>query len=428
VSELEVDVLVVGGGPAGLAAAVALRRGGAGRVLVADREEQVGGVPRHTDHLGFGVRDLHRLLDGPGYARAWAARAAASGAELWAPATATGWAGPRAVELTAPDGRHLVRARALLLATGCRERPRSARLVPGTRPLGVLTTGTLQQLVHLHDQRLTGRAVVVGAEHVSFSAAHALARAGSSVAAMVTDQPRHQSFALLRALVNLGGRVPVLTSTRVAAVLGRSRVEAVELTDLRSGATRRLPCDLLVFTGDWIPDHELARRGGLAMDPGTRGPRVDEALRSSQPGVFAAGNLVHAAETADVAALGGRHAAGAVLDFLATGAWPQRTVELACAPPLRWVAPNRVADPAGGQRPMLGRLLLRADAFGPARLEARQEGRALWVGSRRLVPNRSIRIPAGWLDRVDPAGGPVTLAVAGGRRGSQLHLDSGGEP
>ncbi len=238
-SEVEVDVLVVGGGPAGLAAAVALRQGGAGRVLVVDREEQVGGVPRHTDHLGFGMRDLRRVLTGPGYARAWTQRAVAAGAELWAPATATGFAGPGAVDLTAPEGRHTVRARALLLATGCRERPRAARLVPGTRPAGVLTTGTLQQLVHLHGERVAGRALVVGAEHVSFSAAHTLARAGAEVAALVTDEPRHQSFALLRALLGLGHRLPVLTSTKVAAVRGRTRVEAVELTDLRSGAGLR---------------------------------------------------------------------------------------------------------------------------------------------------------------------------------------------
>jgi thioredoxin reductase len=410
VSEVEVDVLVVGGGPAGLAAAVALRRGGAGRVLVVDREEQVGGVPRHTDHLGFGLRDLRRVLTGPAYARAWAERAAAAGAELWAPATATGLAGPLAVELTAPDGRHTVRARALLLATGCRERPRAARLVPGTRPLGVLTTGTLQQLVHLHGERVSGRAVVVGAEHVSFSAAHTLARAGARVAALVTEEPRHQSFALLRTLVGLGHRMPLLTSTRVEAVLGRPRVEAVELTDLRSGDTRRLDCDLVVFTGDWIPDHELARRAGLAMDPGTRGPRVDEALRTSAPGVFAAGNLLHGAETADVAALAGRHAAHAVLDHLANGAWPERAVDLACAPPLRWVAPNRLADPL--RPPPLGRLLLRVEGFHSARLEARQDGRLLWSGRRRLVPNRSVHLPARWLRRVDPAGGPVTLALS----------------
>jgi thioredoxin reductase len=403
-------VLVVGGGPAGLAAAVALRRGGAGRVLVVDREEQVGGVPRHTDHPGFGVRDLRRVLTGPGYARAWADRAAAAGAELWAPATATGWAGPRTLELTAPDGRHTVRARAVLLATGCRERPRSARLVPGTRPVGVLTTGTLQQLVHLHGERVGGRAVVVGAEHVSFSAVLTLVRAGAEVAAVVTEEPRHQTFAPVRAGAGLGRRVPLLASTRLGAVLGRPRVEAVELTDLRSGETRVLPCDLVVFTGDWIPDHELARRGHLAIDPGTRGPRVDQALRTSEPGVFAAGNLLHGAEAADAAALEGRHAAGAVLAYLAGGGWPGPAVDLACAPPLRWLAPSRVTDRR--ERPPLGRLLLRAGGFRTARLEARQDGRLLWAGRRRLVPNRSAHLPAGWLAGVDPAGGPVTVALA----------------
>jgi L-2-hydroxyglutarate oxidase LhgO len=408
---MDLDVLVVGGGPAGLAAAEALRHGGAGRVLVVDREEQVGGVPRHTDHPGFGLRDLRRVLTGPAYARAWAARAAAAGAELWAPATATGWTGPRALELTAPDGRYTVKARAVLLATGCRERPRSARLVPGTRPLGVLTTGTLQQLIHLHGERVGGRAVVVGAEHVSFSAVLTLVRAGAEVAAVITEEPRHQTFVPIRAGAGLGRRVPVLTSTRLGAVLGRPRVEAVELTDLRTGSTRVVPCDLVVFTGDWIPDHELARRGRVAMDPGTRGPRVDQALRTSEPGVFAAGNLLHGAEAADAAALEGRHAAGAVLGYLATGDWPDRAVDLVCAPPLRWLAPSRLTDPR--DRPPLGRLLLRSGGFRAARLEVRQDGSLLWSGRRHLVPNRSAHLPAGWLARVDPAGGPVTVALAG---------------
>jgi thioredoxin reductase len=403
-------VAIVGGGPAGLACAIELRRRGIDDVLVLDRESDAGGIPRHCDHQGFGVRDLHRLTSGPRYARRYVDAARRAGALVLEAAMVTGWSADRALEVTSPGGRDRFAADAVVLATGCRERPRAARLVPGSRPEGVMTTATLQQLVQRGLTPVGRRALVVGAEHVSFSAAHTLARAGAEVAALVTEEPRHQSFALLRALVSPGHRLPVLTSTKVAAVRGRARVETVELTDLRTGETRRLPCDLVVFTGDWIPDHELARLGGLAIDPGTRGPRVDEALRTSAPGVFAAGNLLHGAATADVAALGGRHAAGAVLDHLAGGAWPERAVDLVCAPPLRWVAPSRLADPR--RAPPLGRLLLRVDGFHTARLEARQDGRLLWAGRRRLVPNRALHLPAGWLRRVDPSGGPVTLALA----------------
>jgi len=426
---VDVDVLVVGAGPAGLAAAVELRRLGVGRVLAVDREAEAGGVPRHTGHTGFGVRDLHRLVGGPRYAAAWVARAAAAGVELRTATTVTGraaspaagapaptWAsapGPLAMALTGPDGLGTVTARAVLLATGCRERPRSARLVPGTRPLGVLTTGALQQLVHLHRQPVGHRAVVVGAEHVSFSALLTLAHAGASVAAVVTEAPSHQTFAAFRAAVALRWpRTRLLTSTRVAAILGRPRVEAVELIDLESGATRRLACDTVVFTGDWVPDHELARLSGLALDPGTRGPLVDQRLRTSTPGVFAAGNLLHGAETADVAALDGRHVAAAIRDHLAGVPWPARPpLPLACRQPLRWAAPGAVAPGAGP--PPMGRLVLRtAEPRDRARLQARQGERVLATGrAGRLVPNRSISLPAGWLSQVDPDGGPLTLGV-----------------
>ena len=270
------DVLIVGAGPAGLAAAVELRRLGVGSVLVADRDEAAGGIPRHSAHTGFGARDLRRVLTGPAYARRYAGAAAAAGADIRPGTTVTGWDGPAAarhrVTLTGTAGVQTVDAGAVLLATGCRERPRTARLVPGDRPPGVMTTGELQRRVYLEGQRLPGRALIVGAEHVSFSAMVTLAHAGAKVVALVTDRPRHASFAGFALAASWRWHVPVWPSTEVRRVAGRGRLEGAELADLATGETRFVPCDLLVFTGDWIPDHELARAAGLAMDPGTRGP------------------------------------------------------------------------------------------------------------------------------------------------------------
>jgi thioredoxin reductase len=392
-----VDTLIVGAGPAGLAAAIALREAGVGRVVAAEREPEPGGVPRHTGHLGFGLRDLHRAVGGPAYAASYAARAARLGVRLRTATTVLGWGdrhsdGQLSVELTGPEGVGTTTAKALLLATGCRERPRAARLVPGDRPLGVLTTGALQQLVHLHHQPVGRRAVVVGAEHVSYSALLTLARAGVATIALVTEEPRHQTFTAFHAAARLRWRVPVLTRARVSAVLGRPRVQAVELTDLRTGEARRLPCDTVVFTGDWIPDHELARDLGLAIHPATKGPLVDQCLRGSIPGVFAAGNLLHGAETADVAALEGRHAATAIRAFLATGAWPAgASVPINCDPPLRWIAPGAVIP--GAQSLPCGWFTLRtAEFLDHARLEARQGQRLLWSNRyRHLVPARDPR-------------------------------------
>ena len=431
---MSAGVVVVGAGPAGLSAAAELRRLGAGPVVVADREPEPGGVPRHSWHTGYGLRDLRRVMTGPAYARALVSAALAAGAELRTGATVTGWTtgpdGTHAVTMTSPAGRETVAAAAVLLATGCRERPRTARLVPGDRPAGVMTTGELQQRVYLGGERLGGRALVVGAEHVSFSAALTLAHAGADVVALVTGHERQQSYTAFRFGAAVRWRVPVWTSSAVRRIAGRGRLEGVEVADVRTGAARFVPCELVVFTGDWIPDHELARLAGLAMDPGTRGPVVDTTLATSLAGVFAAGNLVHAAETADIAALSGRHAARHIAPALhggleggleggparGPGAHAAGPVPVLVEPPLRWISPNAIGAAAP---PPLGRFVLRSAGFRRgARLEVRQDGRLL-ARTRpvRLIPERPVHLGAGWLARIDPAGGPVRVITGAARPG-----------
>jgi hypothetical protein len=165
-----------------------------------------------------------------------------------------------------------------------------------------------------------------------------------------------------------------------------------------------------VFSADWIPDHELAVLGGLELDAGTRGPVVDAALRTSAAGVFAAGNVLHGAEQADVAALSGRHAAAGVARYLEDGEWPARRARILCETPLGWIAPNAVS---GAEVPARGRFALRARSFVRApRIEIEQGGRALWAGRvARVMPGRSARLAHGWVSEVDPAGPPVVCAL-----------------
>jgi thioredoxin reductase len=402
------SVVVIGGGPAGLACALALRGRGVSDVVVLDREQQAGGIPRHCAHQGFGVRDLHRALSGPRYARRYVEAAQQAGVDVRAETMVTGWSSEGSLELTTPDGRERLTPEAVVLATGCRERPRAARLVSGSRPEGVLTTGLLQQLAQ---RRLPigMRAVIVGAEHVSFSAVLTLRHSGVDVAGMVTDHSRHQSLPFAATAAALRYRMPLWTRTALAEIRGRDRVEEVELHELDTGRSRTVACDTIVFTGDWIPDHELAVMGGLDLDPGTHGPRVDNGLRTTRPGVFAAGNLLQGAEPADVAALSGRHTAATIPTWLGEGDWPAQ-VHVLCLAPLQWISPNVIA---GKAPPPRRRLMLRGSVFlDRPRIDIAQDGRRLWSGRiRKLVPNRSASLPCDWIERVDPKSGPIEVSA-----------------
>jgi thioredoxin reductase len=427
------ETLIVGGGPSGLAAAIELKHRGAGRVLVVDRESEMGGIPRHSDHIGYGMVDLHRVLSGPAYARRYVTAAAKAGIEMGTETSVVGWAGDRTLATTSASGLAEIEADAIVLATGCRERPRSARLIPGSRPAGVFTTGSLQQFVHLHGRNIGTRAVVVGAEHISFSALLTLSHAGVKTVAMVTDLPRHQTYPPFNLITAMRQRVPVLRGKKVTNVIGRGRVEAVEVTDLATSAVSRIDCDTVVFTGDWIPDHELARLAGLELDPGTKGPRVDGALRTSAPGVFASGNLLHGVETSDVAALEGRHVAASVRDWLEAGKWPaQPGVPIEAAGSISWISPNLVIP--GGGMPMGGQFTLRVPRFVErGRVVVCQGERTLWSGRPTsgmlstfapalpefllhgaLVPGRPVHFPAGWARNVQEGAGPVTVDVVEG--------------
>ncbi|MEU5741819.1 FAD-dependent oxidoreductase [Streptomyces tendae] len=408
-----VDVLVVGAGPAGLAAASLLATAGA-RVEVLEREQAPGGVPRHCAHRGFGNRP--RALTGPAYARLLADAAVHAGAGLRTGVTALDWAGPRALSTVGPQGVRTHAARAVVLATGARERPRPARLVPGTRPAGVYTTGELQQAVHLYGQHIGSRAVIVGAEDVSHAAADTVRAAGAEVVALVTEPPRAPAAPARTLYARLRHRTPVLTGTTVTELLGHGRLSGVRVRH-RDGRTTTLPCDTVVFTGEFVPEHELARRGGLTLDPGTRGPAVDGALRTSRPGVFAVGSVLHAVESAATAAREGAHAATAVRDWLTDGTGGDRTepdwpggVPLVADPPLLRIAPNRVAP--ADRFPYLLRTALPLPR--PV-VHVTQDGRPLHRERYRrttAVPHRPLTLTARWTHLVDPDGGPVHVTVA----------------
>ena len=408
-------VAIVGGGPAGLAEAVELRRQGVERVVVFERDAEAGGVPRRCGHIGFGLRDLHFLHTGPGYAGHYRRAAEAAGAEIRTSTAVTGWNGPKTLTVTGPHGPQEIQADAVLLATGCRERPRSARLIPGRRPQGVFTTGSLQHFAHEYDQPVGRRAVVVGAETVSFSALLTLQRRRVRPVMMVTEEPTHQlPWLYLPAKWYLAdlARVPIVCRARVSRILGQRRVEAVEITHLDAGRMETVACDSVIFTGDWAPEHELSRSGDLHMDPATHGPRVDACFRTSTPGVFAAGNLLRGAMAADLVALEGRQAGRQIARFLNQDAWPAGRIAVESGADVAWVSPGAVS--ALDELPALGAFLFQPRVF-------RRDGQvSVYQGERllhrrpyrNLIPNQPQRLDGVWLRDVDVGGPALRVVIA----------------
>ncbi len=283
---LSPKVAIIGGGPAGLSMAARLAGRVDGEVLVVDREAKAGGIPRHADHPGYGIRDRQRFMTGPAYARVLVAEALQAGAQIRTRTCVTGWDDEDTLVATTPDGRVRLRPEVTVFATGARERPRPARMIPGDRAPGVLTTGQLQNLVHLKHMKPGTRAVIVGAELVSWSAALTLQEAGCRPVALISQYPRAESYALFSGPGRLMFRTKVVSQSRVVAVHGRGRVSAVEVEDLVTGQRSRIDCDTVVFTGDWIPDHELLRMAGVAIDPASGAPIVDAAMRTSSAASF----------------------------------------------------------------------------------------------------------------------------------------------
>ena len=254
--------------------------------------------------------------------------------------------------------------------------------------------------------------MVIGAEHVSFSAVLTLKHAGTDVLALVTDLSRHQSFFQYKLISTDRYRVPIYTNMKVTRIIGQRRVEAVELTDVRDGSVSQIACDTVVFTGDWIPDYELAFYGGLSIDPKSKAPSVNQFLQTSRTGVFAAGNVIHAAETADVAALSGRYVARRVQAYLQNGEWmskPSLPIQLDEA--FAWISPDRIE----GSELVIphGHFILRVTKIlDHPTVEVWQADRRLWRKQyRRLIPNLPVYLSDRWVQQVNASEDPIRIEL-----------------
>lgn len=383
------DIVVVGAGPAGLAAAAALRAGGAGRVLLLDREQVAGGIPRHCAHSPYGLREFGRPMLGPAYAAALLRRATEAGVEILTGTTVTALLPGGEVEVTSDAGISRIVARLVLLTTGLREASRAERFIGGTKPGGILPVGALQAMVHLQGLRPFRRPVVLGSELVAFSALLTCRRAGIRPVAMIEPgrriTARNPSWLLPRVL-----GVPLHLRTSLLAVEGEARVRAVILRH-SDCSEERLETDGLILTGAFRPEASLVRSSHLAFDPATGGPEVDEYGRCSDPCYFAAGNLLRPVETAGWSWTEGVAVAAAMRRALDGGLPGGPGLRLRMTgDALRYAMPQRIA---GGDAPALTHLQIRLDR--PARGELSLHAGGLLLARRRIdgLPERRILLP-----------------------------------
>jgi len=241
-----------------------------------------------------------------------------------------------------------------------------------------------------------------------------LLHAGVRVLNMITELRQHQLYlpVFLPAKIlfaDILARAPILTHTRVTNILGHQRVEAIELTDLDSGQTQVIECDTIVFTGDWIPENELARKGDVKTGKPALGPQVDAAFRTSQPGVFGAGNLLRGVETADWAALEGRTAARSIARWLETAEWTGSRLEVQTESPLDWICPNVLSPDA-----LPSRFRIRSHDFRTHFTLIVRQGHRILHSQRfnRLPANTSIDVSGEWARRADFSDQPLMVEVA----------------
>lgn len=337
------DVVVIGGGPAGMAAAMAAHKAGA-RVAIVERERHLGGILRQCIHPGFGLSHFKQELTGPEYAQRFIDQVHATDIALFLNSMvigidsgegadvraldadkAAGAAAVHTVTLMSPAGMLQLTGRAVVLAMGCRESTRSEIKIPGSRPAGLFTAGLAQRYINIENLKPGSRAVILGSGDIGLIMARRCTLEGISVEGVYELMPYANGLRrnVKNCLDDFG--IPLHLSTTVTRVIGHDRVEAVEVSQVDErlapipGTERIVPCDTLLLSVGLIPENELSVAAGVELDPRTRGAVVDQSLQTGVPGIFACGNVLHVHDLADNVTTESEHAGAAAAAYALGG-------------------------------------------------------------------------------------------------------------
>lgn len=303
---MQYDIVIVGGGPAGLAAAVAAKKAGTDRILILERDNELGGILNQCIHNGFGLHTFKEELTGPEYADRFIQQVLNLGIEYKLDTMVMDISRERIVTaMNRMDGMFHIKAGAVILAMGCRERPRGALNIPGYRPAGIYSAGTAQRLVNLEGFMPGHEVVILGSGDIGLIMARRMTLEGARVKVVAELMPYSGGLKrnIVQCLDDFG--IPLKLSHTVVNIEGKERVEAVTIAEVGPdrrpipGTEERYTCDTLLLSTGLIPENELSKSCGVEMSRITKGPVVNEMLETSVPGVFACGNVLHVHDLVD---------------------------------------------------------------------------------------------------------------------------------